>query len=209
MTNKTSLWVLVGGIGVALLGSWLLFPQTNEQRGDSAQVDEASDERRIVRAKSKLVDYDPRGALELQRAIKARGLRQFNAPKITPPAAQPEAKKARYDGYLLTALGMPALASAPSQDALGPAGPRVDLEHESGKWIRASVDLDRDGNWDEKWSVVQGVVQRKVSSQDNAAYDKEVHFLGGHWTLPPGAPFPAKASENPGTAAAAGAATPQ
>lgn len=188
MTNKSSLLLLIGGIGCALVLSSLVFTGKNaetDQNGASGEVEEAIPN---LRAKAKLKEYDPQRAMELHRAIKTRGLKGMRAPKIAKAANQ--SGESRYDAYLLTALGMPALAGAPTQDTLGTQGPRVDLAHESGKWSAAMVDLDRDGSWDEKWSVSEGTVKRQVSTADNNTYDKEVHFIGGVWTLPPGSKVP-------------------
>lgn len=191
MTHKSSLLLLVGGIGIALVLSWTVFPGTNaetEQNGLSSEVEPGVPS---MRAPTKLSEYDPKRAMELHRAIKTRGLKGVPSPKKIDVDNAAGSASNRYDAYLLTALGMPALAGAPTQDTLGKQAPRVDLEHEAGKWARASVDLDRDGVWDEKWSIANGTVKRQVSSADNSTFDKEVHFIGGVWTLPPGSNVPA------------------
>lgn len=204
MANKTYLLLVVGGIGIALLTSWFVMPAAPAAVGSENAASDEKAQMAQLRVSSKLREYDPGRAMELHRAIKTRGLPAVNAPKISEAPAQPDAAKNRYDGYLLTALGMPALADAPTENALGREGPRVDLEHDAGKWARASVDLDRDGKWDEKWSIVQGTVRRSVSSRDDANYDKEVHFIGGVWTLPIGTPMPAAASHRDTPAATPG-----
>ena len=192
MNNKTSLFLLVGGIGCALVLSWLVFPGESAEKEQSGLSSDVGEDTPSLRARTKLKEYDPKRAMELHRAIKTRGIKNMRAPGQT--KATNNAGENRYDAYLITALGMPALASAPTQDTLGKEGPRVDLAHEGGKWVRATVDLDRDGTWDEKWSTLNGTVRRQVSTADNNTYDKEVHFIGGVWTLPPGSGLPAATS---------------
>ncbi len=58
-------------------------------------------------------------------------------------------------------------------------GPKVNLydDDKNGSWDRAKVDLNRDDDWDEKWTVKNGDVERKVISSN-----KVLLWKNGAWT---------------------------
>jgi hypothetical protein len=70
------------------------------------------------------------------------------------------------------------------------SGPKVNIYHDEGEPIpnRAKVDLDRDGQWDEKWNferTPEGLkVKRQVSTGDDGSfYDKDYRLRDGKWVL--------------------------
>ena len=63
---------------------------------------------------------------------------------------------------------------------------KVNLYAEGGKYVRAKVDLDRNGKWDEKWSVDdkngERVVKRQVSpSDDDTNYPLKYKLRHNQW----------------------------
>lgn len=46
---------------------------------------------------------------------------------------------------------------------------------------RAKIDLDRDDQWDEKWTFSDSGVQRKIAPADDENYTEVVLFVGGEW----------------------------
>jgi len=67
-------------------------------------------------------------------------------------------------------------------------GPKINLydEDKNGTWDRAKVDLDRDDNWDEKWTVKNGTVERTIEKSgktfvldgDNMRSYSALNFVG-------------------------------
>jgi hypothetical protein len=67
---------------------------------------------------------------------------------------------------------------------------RLDVSREPGSstWTRAFVDLDRDGNGDEKWFLADGRPgKRKISTHDDRRYDREERWRDGRWVRKRGA----------------------
>jgi len=64
-------------------------------------------------------------------------------------------------------------------------GPKINLydEDKNGTWDRAKVDLDRDDNWDEKWTVKNGTVERTIEKSG-----KTFVLDGDRWVDPNAAP---------------------
>jgi hypothetical protein len=81
---------------------------------------------------------------------------------------------------------------APGRDLM-PNGPRVDLSAERGRSV-GRVDLDRDGKWDEVWSIELDEVRRYVSPLDDDQLTERYAWTNGAWvpltspTTPPEAP---------------------
>ena len=46
---------------------------------------------------------------------------------------------------------------------------------------RAKIDLDRDDLWDEKWTLKDGAVSRKVAPNDDENYSVEEDWQDGGW----------------------------
>lgn len=55
---------------------------------------------------------------------------------------------------------------AKAKDVSRGRGPKFNFydDNGDGKWDRAKVDKDRDDNWDEKWTVKDGTLERKIVS---------------------------------------------
>jgi hypothetical protein len=87
------------------------------------------------------------------------------------------------EAYLLSKLGRTA-GTDKIKDGLGAGSPKVNVYAEGGIWARAKVDLDRDEKWDEKWSLVDGVVQREVSPSDDDNYGAPQTWTDGAWVDP-------------------------
>ena len=82
------------------------------------------------------------------------------------------------------------LAQPPSGDKAKDATPnrpyKVNLYAEGGKYVRAKVDLNRNGKWDEKWSVEEKkgetVIKRQVSpSDDDTSYPDKFKLRNKQW----------------------------
>jgi hypothetical protein len=61
-----------------------------------------------------------------------------------------------------------------------PDGPRVDLAAGTGHGV-AHVDLDRDGNWDEVWTIEADGISRTVSPADDGHQTATYQWLAGAW----------------------------
>lgn len=71
----------------------------------------------------------------------------------------------------------------PGKDLL-PGGARVDLAAESTGSV-ARVDLDRDGKWDEVWTIRVDEIVREVSPQDDGDLRERYAWVNGGWVLLP------------------------
>ena len=61
---------------------------------------------------------------------------------------------------------------------------KVNIYHDEGNasWNRLKVDLDRDEQDDEKWTLENGMpAKRQVSTKDDGTYDREYRWQGGKW----------------------------
>lgn len=136
------------------------------------------------------LEFDPERGRQLHRALQQRKSGTLKPPQISMEgaarAAPLPATGMRHDAFLLQILGMPVLASVSPEDALGEGAPRVALEVVEGRCQGARVDLDRDGQWDERWESIAGQAHRHISPGDNGQWDRHLIFTGGVWTLPPG-----------------------
>lgn len=136
------------------------------------------------------LEFDPERGRALHRALQQRKLGTLQPPQMAAEGAARAAPlpdvRARYDAFLLQVLGMPVLASVSPVDALGPEGPKVALDVVEGKCRGAQVDLDRDGQWDERWEYIAGQAHRHLSPSDDGRFERHLIFTGGVWTLPPG-----------------------
>ena len=94
---------------------------------------------------------------------------------------------ASFDDEIIHLLSQP-----PSADKAKDATPhrpyKVNLYAEGGKYVRAKVDLNRNGKWDEKWAVEKNgepVVKRQVSpSDDDKNYPDKFKLRGKAWKRP-------------------------
>lgn len=78
-----------------------------------------------------------------------------------------------------------ARATRKVKDLLRGQGPKVNLYADNGKrWSRAKVDLDRDGKWDEKWTIFPDrSVEKKVAPADDERYTKTYSLTESGWQL--------------------------
>lgn len=112
------------------------------------------------------------------------------------PAPKAEAEKTTASGHALVPLRpfddeiIHLLSQPPSADKAKDATPhrpyKVNLYAEGGKYVRAKVDLNRNGKWDEKWAVEEKngepVVKRQVSpSDDDKNYPDKFKLRGKAW----------------------------
>jgi hypothetical protein len=101
-----------------------------------------------------------------------------------PPAAAPAPAVAQFrpvDTLLFSVFegrGPP-----PGKDLL-PEGPRVDLEPGPERGI-GRVDLDRDGSWDEVWTIGNDELTREFSPNDDGKLTERAEWQGGHWVPVP------------------------
>jgi hypothetical protein len=59
---------------------------------------------------------------------------------------------------------------------------KVDLYSDDSKqWRRVKIDLNRNGKWDEKWSLKDGKWRREVSNADDENYDESFVLVNGAW----------------------------
>ncbi len=99
-----------------------------------------------------------------------------------PAAAAPAASAPVASSDPLVALAQRMLserATGPKlKDALRGRGPKVNLydDNGDGRWDRAKVDHERDETWDEKWTLKDGRLERKVESSGKVSV-----FEGGAW----------------------------
>ncbi len=82
------------------------------------------------------------------------------------------------------------LQQTPSGDKAKDATPnrpyKVNLYAEGGKYVRAKVDLNRNGKWDEKWSIEEKngetVLKRQVSpNDDDTSYPDKFKLRNKQW----------------------------
>jgi hypothetical protein len=141
-------------------------------------------------------NFDPAASRAMRKALQQRvGKRmplevpeQFKA-KAAIPLPGPDMT---WDAWLLSAMGKAAGGAEEERDALGAAGPRVDLKASGRVWARADIDLDRDGNWDEQWAFVDNQLERRRSVNDDGTYAKPLLFVAGVWTQSPADALPGK-----------------
>jgi len=66
---------------------------------------------------------------------------------------------------------------------------RCDFTKGFSYWNRIKVDLDKDKNYDEKWTINEkGIIRKFISTNDNGIYNEEYELIDDHWvqtnTLP-------------------------
>jgi hypothetical protein len=71
------------------------------------------------------------------------------------------------------------------KDAFSNQTYKVNFYRDSGStWSRLKIDLNRNGKWDEKWTLDNGRPdKREVASQDNEQYDQQYRWRGAHWEI--------------------------
>lgn len=70
------------------------------------------------------------------------------------------------------------------QEDVAPDGPyRIDLIQDEGAEVinAVEVDLDRDGNWDERWAIEGASVTREVSPDDDGEYSRRFAWIMQRW----------------------------
>jgi hypothetical protein len=88
------------------------------------------------------------------------------------------------DRDILTYLAQPASGNK-VKDAFPNQTYKVSFYRDSGStWNRLKIDLNRNGKWDEKWTIENGSLnKRQVSSQDNEQYDQQYRWRGARWEI--------------------------
>ena len=140
----------------------------------------------------------PRPAAVATAPSPSRPSLPFAPPPATPPARPPGPTPPPpplvRDPTLLRPLDVELLhrlregiTATKVKDALpGPA--RVELHRDPDK-LRAKIDLDRDGRWDEKWDLRrrgdEEEVKRLGAPADDEQYTEEYHLVGGRWLRKP------------------------
>lgn len=68
--------------------------------------------------------------------------------------------------------------SRKTKDLFNGVGPKINMYDDDGdgRWDRAKVDFERDGTWDESWTVKGGVLERKVNATGAISV-----FANGAW----------------------------
>jgi hypothetical protein len=177
MKYKTFRNLMVGGaIGLVVTCSWAI------NRAIVRQQDMAPTSGFEVAGSKPIGDPQP---------VRPDVLPAVPTPSQAPTAIQPvqavqaaQAIEAPSSEYLKRILGSPAQRDKLT-DVLGASQPKVNVYAGEGKWIRAKVDLDRDGKWDEKWDVVErGIKQRISTRDDDSTYDREFIFENLAETMP-------------------------
>lgn len=88
------------------------------------------------------------------------------------------------DRDILTFLTQPATGNK-VKDAFSNQPYKVSFYRDSGNtWNRLKIDLNRNGKWDEKWTLENGSLKkRQVSSLDNEQYDQQYRWRGARWEI--------------------------
>jgi len=103
------------------------------------------------------------------------------APKaITPPPEAPAPPKATLRPVDELLIGLLEGHDVPNGTNVMPDGPRVDLSAQRNGHL-ARVDLDRDGKWDEVWSIELDAITRYVSPLDNGEMTDRYSWMNGDW----------------------------
>ena len=91
-----------------------------------------------------------------------------------PPAAD-------HVALILTFVGKD--IGAPKLQDIDPGGPKINLYQDEGHSAvnRAKVDLDRDDQDDEKWTLADGTVTRAISPQDDGTWPVKLTWDGSAW----------------------------
>lgn len=111
-------------------------------------------------------------------------------PEAAPPRPAPKVPLRPVDELLIAVFE--GRGVSPGQNLM-PDGPRVDLSEERNGSL-ARVDLDRDGSWDEVWSIRLDEIVRYVSPQDDGELTDRYSWMNGEWVpLSTGPPIPAGA----------------
>jgi hypothetical protein len=84
---------------------------------------------------------------------------------------------------------------APKLQDIDPGGPKINLYQDEGHSSvnRAKVDLDRDDQDDEKWTLADGAITRAISPQDDGTWPIRLTWDGSAWVGEGGAAQPAPA----------------
>lgn len=87
-----------------------------------------------------------------------------------------------WDAFLLERAGT-SIGSKKVKDAAKGKPWKVNLYQDEGEAVmnRAKVDIDRDDQWDEKWTFSADGVSRKVSPGDNEDYTEAFDWDGSGW----------------------------
>jgi hypothetical protein len=95
------------------------------------------------------------------------------------------------------------LGTAKLQDAV-PGPSKVNVYQDAGQAVanRAKVDLDRDDQDDEKWTFVEGRVERQVSPNDDGQYTVTWTLVGDRWADKAGSSRSVDVAGAPGSATA-------
>jgi hypothetical protein len=94
------------------------------------------------------------------------------------PAAEPPHAELRPVDQLL--IGVFEGKGPPPGNDLLPDGPRVDLEAGTGHSV-ARLDLDRDGKWDEVWTIAPDGIVRAVSPDDDGRQTQKYEWMANNW----------------------------
>lgn len=101
----------------------------------------------------------------------------------SPPGAAGADHLRAMDREILARLGGP-IAGDRVKEAFPGRPYKVSLYKDDGhaKINRVKVDLDRDGKWDEKWTIEDdGTIKRQIAPADDEAYTVEMRLRGDHW----------------------------
>jgi hypothetical protein len=105
------------------------------------------------------------------------------SPKTAAPAR--DATGRRVDQMIVDYLTAHANATTDKvKDAFPRESFKVNIYRDEGNatWNRLKVDLDRDEQDDEKWTLENGMpAKRQVSTSDDGTYDREYRWRGGKW----------------------------
>lgn len=107
------------------------------------------------------------------------------APSSSTSTAAQVATDRRVDQLIFDYLTTHANATTDKvKDAFPRESFKVNIYHDEGNasWNRLKVDLDRDEQDDEKWTLENGMpAKRQVSTRDDGTYDREYRWQGGKW----------------------------
>jgi hypothetical protein len=116
------------------------------------------------------------------------GVAPVTAPSPSSPTSNAAAQVAtdrRVDQLIVDYLTTHANAATDKvKDAFPGESFKVNIYHDEGNagWNRLKVDLDRDEQDDEKWTLENGMpAKRQVSTKDDGTYDREYRWQGGKW----------------------------